>query len=60
MRMLLESEGHSVSVAMDGRSGVDAVISLMPQIAIVDIGMPGMNGYDVARELRRDWVTIFS
>jgi signal transduction histidine kinase/CheY-like chemotaxis protein len=53
MRMLLESEGHSVSVAMDGRSGVDAAISLMPQIAIVDIGMPDMNGYDVARELRQ-------
>jgi signal transduction histidine kinase/ActR/RegA family two-component response regulator len=52
MRLLLEEERHKVSVAVDGREGVDTALASKPQVAIVDIGMPGMDGYDVARELR--------
>jgi len=53
MRLLLESEGHRVHVANDGESGVTAMLSIKPSIAIVDIGLPGMDGYQVAREIRR-------
>lgn len=54
MRLLLEEEQHKVSVAADGRAGVDAALSSKPQVAIVDIGMPGMDGYEVARVLREE------
>jgi signal transduction histidine kinase/ActR/RegA family two-component response regulator len=52
MRLLLEQARHTVCVAADGHAGVEAAISSKPQVAIVDIGMPGMDGYQVARELR--------
>jgi signal transduction histidine kinase len=50
---LLESMGHSVVVAHNGEQAVAAVSSFTPEFAFLDIGMPGMNGYDLARALRR-------
>jgi len=44
--------GHSVEVASDGRGGVEKVLEQRPQVALVDIGLPGIDGYQVASEIR--------
>jgi len=49
---LLESSGHEIATAGDGPSGVEAVQQFKPDVAIVDIGLPGMSGYEVARAIR--------
>jgi CheY-like chemotaxis protein len=50
--MLLESFGHEVVVASDGPSGVRVGIASHPEVAIVDIGLPGFDGFEVGRQLR--------
>ena len=52
LRDLLRLNGYEVEVAADGLEGVEKGLSLQPGIALVDINLPGMNGYDVARRLR--------
>ena len=44
--------GHEVTAEADGPSGLARVLELKPDVALVDIGLPGMNGYDVARRIR--------
>jgi signal transduction histidine kinase/CheY-like chemotaxis protein len=51
--MLLHLWGHEVAIANDGRSGVDRVLEERPDVALIDVGLPGMNGYDVARAIRK-------
>jgi CheY-like chemotaxis protein len=52
MKYLLEMWGHEVAVAGDGPTGVDSALSLHPDITLVDIGLPEMDGYEVARRIR--------
>jgi CheY-like chemotaxis protein len=52
MRDLLEMEGFRVDVASDGAQGVEQALALRPEIAIVDIGLPELDGYEVARQVR--------
>jgi two-component system CheB/CheR fusion protein len=52
LQMLLELFGHRVRVVHDGPAAIDAVRAEAPDLALVDIGLPGMNGYEVARHLR--------
>ncbi|HYC48970.1 MAG TPA: ATP-binding protein [Burkholderiales bacterium] len=52
LAMILRDLGHEVRVEHDGIAGVAAAEAFQPRIAFVDIGMPGMSGYDVARTLR--------
>lgn len=54
LSMLLELLGHSAQVAHDGPAALDAVLDFRPQVVFLDIGMPGMNGYDVAVAIRND------
>jgi CheY-like chemotaxis protein/two-component sensor histidine kinase len=49
---LLEISGHAVHVVYDGLAGIQAARSLLPDIILLDIGLPGMDGYEVARHLR--------
>ena len=51
---LLTLEGHETHVAHDGPSAVDAAKRLIPDVAILDIGLPGFDGHEVARRLRAD------
>jgi CheY-like chemotaxis protein len=53
LAMLLRLEGHDVRVAHDGRAALAAVEADPPELVFLDIGMPVMNGYDVARRLRQ-------
>ncbi|USX18724.1 ATP-binding protein [Oxalobacteraceae bacterium OTU3REALA1] len=52
MGALLESRGHVVSVAYDGQSALDNAAAFAPEFAFLDIGLPSLNGYDLARALR--------
>jgi signal transduction histidine kinase len=52
LRILLEASGHRVDVAANGFDGLEMANLNHPEIAIVDIGIPGMDGYQVAREIR--------
>lgn len=55
LSLLLDMEGHKLTLAYDGKSGLEAVRKSMPDVVICDIGLPGkMNGYDVAQAIRRD------
>jgi signal transduction histidine kinase/ActR/RegA family two-component response regulator len=49
---LLEQLGHFVKGAPDGPSGVRAALAIRPDVALVDIGLPGCDGYEVARQVR--------
>jgi two-component system, sensor histidine kinase len=52
LRELLEIWGHQVSVAGSGPEGVEMAFSIRPEVALVDIGLPGMDGNEVARRIR--------
>jgi CheY-like chemotaxis protein len=52
LRVLLESLGHEVHDAGDGEAGVAAALELEPDLVFVDIGLPRMDGYEVARRIR--------
>ena len=49
---LMTAHGHEVRSAFDGPSGLAIAQDFVPDVAMLDIGIPGMNGYDVARSLR--------
>ena len=51
---LLRLDGHEVRTASNGAAALAVAAELRPHIAFLDIGLPGMNGYDLARRLRRD------
>ena len=53
LAMLLQMEGHEVTVVHDGREAVTAFEKTRPDAALLDIGMPGLNGYEIARIIRR-------
>ncbi|HEY1608315.1 MAG TPA: response regulator [Paraburkholderia sp.] len=57
LAIFLEMQGHKVACAHDGPSALTLARSLMPQVAILDIGLPGMSGYEVARTMRTDSAT---
>jgi signal transduction histidine kinase/ActR/RegA family two-component response regulator len=50
--ILLREKGHEVSVAYDGQEAVEIGASFVPDIAFLDLGMPRMDGYQVARTIR--------
>ena len=50
--MLLELMGHSVRIALDGPSALTAAEEFEPEVALIDIGLPGINGFEVARRIR--------
>jgi PAS domain S-box-containing protein len=50
--ILLELSGNEVAVAHDGPSGIQRAISFRPDVALLDIGLPIINGYEVARQIR--------
>lgn len=52
MTFLLEKNGLTVSAATTGRQGIDAARALVPSLILLDIQLPEMDGYAVAKELR--------
>jgi CheY-like chemotaxis protein len=54
LQLLLATMGHSVMVASDGVEGLDALRRSRPEVAIIDIGLPGLDGYALARAVRSE------
>lgn len=52
LRAKLELDGHSVSTAADGVEGLQCLLRLKPEVSIVDIGLPGLTGFQLARHAR--------
>ena len=52
LRWLLESEGHSVRTARGWRDALELTLQASPEVALVDIGLPEVDGYELARRLR--------
>jgi signal transduction histidine kinase/CheY-like chemotaxis protein len=52
MQFLLEDDGHEVRSAGDGPGALEEARSFQPQVVLLDIGLPGMDGYEVSRALR--------
>jgi signal transduction histidine kinase len=52
LQRILQADGHLVSAARDARAGLEAARAGSPNVAVVDIGLPGMDGYQFARALR--------
>ena len=52
LRLLLESLGHRVLEAGDGQRGLALALHHRPEVVLIDLGLPGMDGYEVARALR--------
>jgi two-component system, sensor histidine kinase len=53
LAMLLEMEGHVVRTASDGGAALALAEQKLPDVMLLDIGMPGLNGYEVAQRVRR-------
>ena len=52
MEMLLKLSGHEVATAHDGESALEKTRDFQPEIILLDVGLPGMHGYEVAQRLR--------
>jgi CheY-like chemotaxis protein len=52
--LVLSSEGHQVSDAHSAEQAIQAILENQPQIILVDLGLPGMDGFDLTRRLKQD------
>jgi len=55
LRVALEHLGYVVDVAFDGLSALTSAATCRPSTVLLDIGLPGIDGYEVARRLREGW-----
>ncbi len=53
LSMLLRASGHDVRIAHDGLAAVQAAIDYRPDVVLLDIGLPGLTGYEVAKRIRQ-------
>ena len=54
LQQLLERTGHDVAVAHSGKEGVSVARTVLPDVILCDLGLPGMSGFEVAQALRQD------
>lgn len=52
LALVLGTHGHAVQVAYDGKSALDQVVAFEPETVLLDLGLPVMDGYEVARRIR--------
>jgi signal transduction histidine kinase len=57
LAMLLRTVGHAVSVAHDGTHGLEKALAERPETILLDIGLPGLDGYEVCRRARQSGLT---
>jgi DNA-binding response OmpR family regulator len=54
MKRILENEGYAVFEAYDGQEALSKVFEISPDIMVIDVQMPGKNGFQVCEEIRKD------
>ena len=59
LRQLLMRKGHVVFTAEDGESGLEHIRKVRPEVGIIDIALPRMNGYEVAKRVRAQRLPVF-
>ena len=52
LQMWLEMAGHNVQIASNGTEALKIAATFLPEVALLDLGMPGLSGLDVARKIR--------
>jgi len=57
LKMNLENEGYKIREAVDGRSGLEQISDFHPHLILLDLGLPGMSGLEVLKELRK-WTRV--
>lgn len=58
LQKILEKNGHDVAVATDGEQAVAMAHDLLPQLILMDVVMPGLNGFQATRRLTKDSATM--
>jgi CheY-like chemotaxis protein len=53
LAMLLEESGHQVRMAHDGPTALEAALADRPNVVFLDVGLPGLNGFEVAKRIRQ-------
>ena len=53
LEMLLEESGHEVRTAHDGPTALEAALDYRPDVVLLDIGLPGLDGFEVAKRMRQ-------
>ena len=56
--MVLELHGHQVEVAFDGVAGLEAALRAVPDVVVLDVGLPKLNGYEVCRRIREESLPV--
>jgi diguanylate cyclase len=59
LQKILEQRGHVVHTAADGTAGLEAISRVRPEVALIDIGLPGLDGYGLAKQVRRAGLGTF-
>lgn len=54
LQTILESEGYIVETALNGKAALDKIEQTAPDLVLLDIMMPGLNGYEVTRQVRQN------
>jgi len=54
MKLMLEFSGHEVRIANDGLGALEAAIAWCPDVVLLDIGLPGFSGFEVAKRIRKE------
>jgi CheY-like chemotaxis protein len=52
LQKLLEADGHRVEWVANGREGLERLVAMQPEVALLDIGLPDLDGYEIARRTR--------
>jgi len=54
MKLTMEILGHTAQMAIDGPSAIELAKMFQPEIVLLDIGLPGMNGYEICQAMRKE------
>jgi two-component system CheB/CheR fusion protein len=57
LESLLKMDGYEITTAEDGQQGYETIIRQQPDVALVDLGLPGIDGYEVARRVRAEFAS---
>ena len=57
LSLLLQAKGHQTRVAIEGEEAITVAADFQPDCVVLDLGLPGMDGYEVARRLRQRYGT---